>query len=51
MTLKEMGNKKKLKSKKCKHCKEKIELNDENVEKINGRPIIICPYCFNECIQ
>lgn len=51
MTLKELGNTKKFKTKKCKYCKEKIELNDDNVEKINGRTIITCPHCYNEMIQ
>jgi len=46
MTLKNAGNSRKRKNfLKCESCKEKFEISENDIEKIEGYKYIICPCC------
>jgi len=51
MTLKENGNNRRRKNfLKCDNCKERFEINESDIEKIEGYKYIICPCCGENII-
>lgn len=48
--LKNCGRKKKVKYIKCDKCKERFELNEEDIIRIEGLEYVECPYCSCEKI-